>query len=94
MRERSLLVRSRRLRARRRRMGPRGSGTKSDLANGYDQDLGRTSSWMGVSGERDRLLHEEMWMESSHRCRTRKRSLRWASGADRLPAGSRENDLT
>ena len=79
------------------RMGPCGSDTtKSDLANGYDQDLGRTSSWMGVSGERDRLFTREIvgW-NLSDRCRTEEAVAAVEQAVlDRLPAGSRENDLT
>ena len=59
MRERGLLVRSRRLRARRQQgMGPGGScQAESDLAVGHDQDLGRARGGLGLSGVRNRLLH-------------------------------------
>src|SRR6266852_2625839 len=40
------------------RVGPRGSrGAESDLAVGHDEDLGGSGSGLGLSGERDRLLH-------------------------------------
>jgi len=40
------------------RVRPRGSQrAESDLAVGHEQGVGRTGSGMGVSGERDRLLH-------------------------------------
>jgi hypothetical protein len=41
------------------RVAPRGSDrTESDLAVGYDQDLGGASGRLGVSGEFDPLLYE------------------------------------
>ena len=59
MRERGLLVRSRRLRARRRKEWGR---VEAPLPNQVwqsdsDEDLGRASGRLGVSSERDRLLH-------------------------------------
>jgi putative transposase len=59
MRERGLLVRSRRLRARRKKeWGRRGSSrAESNLAVGHDENLGGSYSGLGVPGVRDRLLH-------------------------------------
>src|SRR5260370_6442838 len=58
MRERGLLVRSRRLRARREKEWGRveASEPKSDLAIGHDEDLGGSCRGLGLAGERDRLL--------------------------------------
>ncbi len=59
MRERGLLVRSRQSAgAAKERMGSRGSRrAQSDLAVGHDENLGRPGHALGVSSERDRLLH-------------------------------------
>ena len=60
MRERGLLVRSRRLRARRRREWGRVEASEPNQIWQSDMttDLGRTNGRMGLSGECDRLLHK------------------------------------
>jgi len=59
MRERSLLVRSRHLRARRKKEWGRVEAARPNQIwqIGYDQDLGRTDGGLGVSSECNRLLH-------------------------------------
>jgi hypothetical protein len=58
MRERGLLVRSRRLRARRKKEWGRveASRAESNLAVEHDENLGGSYSGLGVPGVRDRLL--------------------------------------
>ncbi len=98
MRERGLLVRSRRLRARRKKEWGRVEAAEPNQI--WQSDM--TKIWagagrgLGLPGVRDRLLHAgDRGLESlaSLSDRRRARSGR-AGGAERLPAGSREARLT
>jgi hypothetical protein len=79
------------------RVGSRGSRrAKSNLAFGYDQDLGGAHGGLGIFGECDRLLQEgNRELESSHRCRTEEAldAVEQAVLA-RLPEGSRDARVT
>jgi putative transposase len=75
---------------------PRGiSATKSDLAVGYDQDLGTTDHWSAyLVSVIDCCTREIVEWNLSHRCRTEEVMAAVEQAVlDRLPAGSRETDL-
>ena len=77
------------------RVGSRGSQrTESDLAVGYDQDLGGPCRRLGVPGVRDRLLHAEIVGWNRH-CWTEDALVAVEQAVlERLPEGSREARLT
>ncbi len=82
MRERGLLVRSRRLRARRKKEWGR-----VDLAVGHDEDLGGSCSGLGVPGVRDRLLYAgDRGMESLASLSDRRRARSGGAGRARTTA--------
>ena len=79
------------------RVGPRGSSrAESDLAVGHDEDLGRPCRRLGLSGERDRLLHtRDRGMESLASLPDRRRADSGrTSRTARLPEGSRAANVT
>src|SRR6266852_1976845 len=81
------------------RMGPRGSRrAESDLAIGHDEDLGGSGRGLGLSGERDRLLHtRDRGMESLPSLPNRRRVGSGGTGGARTaargqPRGSLDDD--
>ena len=97
MRERGLLVRSRRLRARRKKSGAAWKPpSQSDLAVGHDQDLGGPGRGLVVPGVRiDCCTREIVGWNLSHRCRSEDALAAVEQAVlARLPEGSREAHVT
>src|SRR5690242_21810939 len=82
------------------RVGPCGNKrTKSDLAVGHDEDLGRLCRGMGLPGLRDRLLHpgnrglESLASLPNRRCPSRGRTSRARTAALGLPLNERDANV-
>src|SRR5467141_5418245 len=97
MRERGLLVRSRRLRARRKKEWGRVEAAEPNQI--WQSDMtkiwaGPGVGWAYLVNVIDRCTREIVGWNLSHRCRTEEAlAAMEQAGLDRLPAGSRETEL-